>query len=415
MQYGLIGSPLKQSHSPRIHALFGNPNYELMSLQNEPFHQFMTEKDFIALNVTLPYKQAILPYIDTFSPRAQALQTVNTVVKRADGTIYGDNTDFAGFAFMARYAGMNFHGKKVLVLGSGGTSTTVCAYLREQGAREIVVVQRNGKVNYDNVEIHHDADFLINTTPVGMYPDSFSTPVDLHQFTALEGVLDVVYNPLNTTLVMQAKDRGINACGGLPMLVEQARLAEEVFFDTKISDSKTLDVLGQMTRELSNIILIGMPGSGKSTLGKQVANALHRRLIDTDDIIMQKTQMDITEIFARYGEETFRFMEEEAVAEACQISGVVIAMGGGAVLREKNHLAMKANGRIYMINRPLENLDQTNRPLSKSAVILRTMQEKRFPLYKELSDVIIQNINSPEYAVSQIEEDFRAYPSHQRP
>jgi shikimate dehydrogenase len=282
----------------------------------------------------------------------------------------------------------------------------------EQGAREIVMVSRSGPCDYQKVYEHQDADVIVNATPVGMYPDCMGRPVDLARFPALSGVLDVVYNPLRTRLIQQAQALSLRCAGGLAMLAAQARAAEEVFFEKRLSETELTLALAQMRRELTNIILIGMPGSGKTTLGTLTAQALSRELMDTDQMIQKEAGMPVPEIFERFGEEKFRELEEKAVLSACEKGGRVVAVGGGAVLSESNRAAMRLNGRIYLIDRPLEKLDRTGRPLSKSTQVLEKMRERRAPLYQALCDKTIDNSVPPETAARVIKEDFDAYSGH---
>lgn len=412
MSYALIGQPLAHSHSPRIHALLGNPDYALRPLAAEELPAFMRAREFDGLNVTIPYKRAVLPYVDELSERARAIGAVNTVVKRPDGTLYGDNTDGAGFAFLAARAGVALYGQKALVLGTGGTSRTANAVLLSQGAREIVFVSRTGPVNYENAYEQKDADVIVNATPVGMYPALLDRPLDLSRFPNLKGVLDAVYNPLNTPLILQAKQLSLRASGGLPMLVEQARVSEELFTGARIPFAVRDEALLTLQKELTNIVLIGMPGSGKTTIGTGVAAALHRELVDTDELVMREAGMDIPEIFERFGEDAFRGMETRAVRAACEKGGRVVTVGGGAVLNEQNRALIRMNGRVYLIARPLEKLDRTGRPLSKSTEILVRMQARREPIYRALADAVIENAQTPEHAVSALKEEFDAYSCH---
>ena len=411
MSYALIGQPLAHSHSPRIHALLGNPDYVLKPLSAQELPVFLRAREFDGLNVTIPYKRAVLPYMDELSARARAIGAVNTVVKRADGTLFGDNTDGEGFAFLAARVGLALYGQKALVLGTGGTSKTANAVLLSQGAREIVFVSRTGPCNYENVYEQKDADVIVNATPVGMYPALLDRPLDLSRFPNLKGVLDAVYNPLHTPLILQARALGLRASGGLPMLVEQARVSE-LFTGAHIPFAARDEALLTLQKELTNIVLIGMPGSGKTTIGTGVAAALHRELVDTDELVTREAGMDIPEIFERLGEDAFREMETRAVRTACEKGGRVVTVGGGAVLNEQNRALIQMNGRVYLIARPLEKLDRTGRPLSKSTEILVRMQARREPIYRALADAVIENADAPERAVSALKEEFDAYSCH---
>lgn len=409
MRYYLIGNPLCHSVSPRLHALFGNPDYGLMELAEKDLPGFLKERNFDGLNVTIPFKRAVLPFLDEVSKRAEEIGAVNTVKKRADGSLFGDNTDCAGVEYLAARRGVALYGQKILILGTGGTAHTIRYEAMRQGAREIVMVSRSGPCDYENVYLHQDADVIFNATPVGMYPDCFSCPIDVSRFPVLTGVLDAVYNPLETQLVKNARALHIRAGNGLPMLVAQARLAEEIFMGMRISEADTTRALNAIRREMTSVVLIGMPGSGKTTLGRLCAKALAREMLDTDEMIVKKTGMEIPEIFERYGERRFRELEEEAVAEAMLRGGRVVAVGGGAVMSEKNRAALRMNGRIYLIDRPLDKLDRAGRPLSKSTQVLEKMRERRAPIYRELADKTIDNTAPADAAARAITEDFNAY------
>ena len=389
MKYGCIGEVLKHSFSAQIHNALGY-EYELVELSRDEVGPFMTRADFLAINVTIPYKETVIPYLDEIDEAARLIGAVNTVVKR-DGRLYGYNTDFFGLSALAGRIGIDFKGKKVLILGTGGTSKTATAVARHFGARETIRASRDGKemaVLYSDVyKYHTNADIIINTTPVGMYPKCDGCPIDIDKFPSLSGVIDAIYNPNETRLIRGAKRRGIAAEGGLYMLVAQAVLASEHFLGVRY-DTGVLDrVFEDISRRNRSIVLIGMPASGKSTVGRLIAQALNRELVDTDTLIERACGMTIPEIFSRYGEEYFRDRESEAVREASKMTGIVIATGGGAVLREENVEALRQNGRLYFIDRPLSALIPTDdRPLSSTKEAIEKRYNERYSIYLSSCD-----------------------------
>ncbi len=405
MKYGLIGEKLGHSFSKPIHEKTGGYEYELREIARDDLDAFMKEKAFSGINVTIPYKERVMPYLDYIDPDAVSIGAVNTVVNR-EGRLYGYNTDFGGMKMLIEKQGFDYEGKKVLILGSGGTAKTAFAVSKSLGARKVIFVSRKGSVNYENVHLlHGDASYIINTTPVGMYPDNFSSPLDLSLFTVLEGVTDVVYNPLKTRLCLEAEKRGIPAEGGLYMLVSQGVLASQYFL------GKELDVKG-LTDETfegikgskQNIVLVGMPGSGKTTVGKALAVKTGREFVDTDEMIVCR-HGEISKIFAEKGEAYFRGLEEEAVKEASKKSCAVIATGGGAVLRKENVEALSQNGVIFFLNRPLEDIIPTDdRPLSRDIEALKKRFEERYDIYICSADYEIHIDGKVENAVSRITE-----------
>ncbi len=383
--YGLLGRKLGHSWSAPIHAALGCADYRLIELEPEELGAFLAREDIGGLNVTIPYKRDVMAYCDVLDPMAEAIGSVNTLVRRADGKLYGYNTDAAGFCFMAQRAGIGFAGKKTLVLGSGGASRTAAACAKKLGAREVVVISRSGENNYTNLGRHADAERIVNTTPVGMYPNNGAAAVDLTAFPACAGVLDLIYNPRRTALLLQAETLGIPCSDGLPMLVAQAKAAEEHFFDRLIADRENERILAQLRREMTemtNLVLIGMPGSGKSTVGAALAALTGREAIDIDARIAEKAGCSIPEIFAKGGEAAFRALEREVTA-AC-----------GA-----------QNGRIYQLLRPLELLPTDGRPLSQGAD-LAAMWAERAPLYERFRDAAIDNSGTVEQTAQAIWRDF---------
>ena len=390
MRYGLIGEKLGHSHSPRLHALLGDEGYAPMPIARDALDAFLTAREFDGLNITIPYKRDVIPYCAELSDTAREIGSVNTIVKRKDGLLFGDNTDAFGFAKMAESAGICFRGQKALVLGSGGTSLTACHVIRAEGG-EAVVISRGGVDDYGHLDRHGDATIVVNATPVGMYPNVDASPVDLARFPKLCGVLDVVYNPLRTRLLLQAETLGIPHAGGLTMLVWQAVRARELFDDRLITNEHARAAGRILRREVSNLVLVGMPGSGKTVIGVRCAKALNRLLIDTDQEVVKRAGKTISQIFETEGEDAFRAMEAEVIAEFGKRSGLVLSTGGGAVLREENRQNLKMNGVVVRLMRPLEKLTMNGRPLSKGRDALRHMEKERAPFYRDSADVTVMN------------------------
>ncbi len=389
IEYGLCGRTLRHSYSKIIHEYLGNEDYRLLSLEKDELYELFETKKFKALNVTIPYKLDALQLCDVVSDEANAIGSVNTVVNK-DGTLYGYNTDYFGFVYMLNRAGITLKDKKVVILGSGGTSLTARAVCRGEGSRQTVVVSRRGEVNYDNIKDHSDADVLINTTPVGMYPDNGRTPVDLSIFNKLSGVVDVIYNPIRTALVIEAEKRGIPATTGLPMLVAQAVRAHEHFFDTQLDNSVIEDVYYKCLMKILNVVFVGMPGCGKTSIGKAYASLSGRSFLDTD-IFVEQAGMPIPEIFEKYGEETFRDKETAAIGMLSAMSEKVIATGGGAVKRGKNVELMKQNGVVVYLKRDLSRLSTDGRPLSQGGEEkIKQLYEERHTLYENAADVTVE-------------------------
>ena len=403
--YGLLGRKLGHSWSAPIHAALGCADYRLIELEPEELGAFLAREDIGGLNVTIPYKRDVMAYCDVLDPMADAIGSVNTLVRRADGKLYGYNTDAAGFCFVAQRAGIGFAGRKTLVLGSGGASRTAAACAKKLGAREVVVISRSGGNNYTNLGRHADAERIVNTPPVGMYPNNGAAAVDLTAFPACAGVLDLIYNPRRTALLLQAEELGIPCSDGLPMLVAQAKAAEEHFFDRLIADSENERILAQLRREMTNLVLIGMPGSGKSTVGAALAALTGREAIDIDARIAEKAGCSIPEIFAKGGEAAFRALEREATAACGALSGKLLLTGGGVVKTPENYAALHQNGRIYQLLRPLELLPTDGRPLSQGAD-LAAMWAERAPLYERFRDAAIDNSGTVEQTAQAIWRDF---------
>ncbi len=403
--FGLVGRKLGHSYSVPIHKAMGNNNYSLFELEPSELESFVKRSDLGGINVTIPYKIDVMSFCDCISTEAEKIGAVNTVVRR-NGKLYGYNTDKYGFEYMLKYAGIDLSGKKVLVLGSGGASKTVCYCANNLKAREVIVISRNGENNYSNLNKHYDADIIINTTPVGMYPDNASSPISLENFKNCTGVADVVYNPLRTALIAQAESLGIKCAGGLMMLTAQAKAAEELFFDTVLDDAICNSITSKLYKDSSNIVLIGMPGSGKSTIGKILSNMTGREYIETDDLISIKAGKTIPEIFSQDGESAFRQIESQIIAEEAKKSEKIIITGGGIVTVNANYLPLHQNGIIYEIQRDIKALATDGRPLSKDFDALIQMQEKRKPMYEKFRDRVIINSTSLEDAANKIWSDF---------
>jgi len=402
--YGLLGRKLGHSWSAPIHHALGCESYRLMELEPEELGTFLAREDIGGLNVTIPYKRDVIPFCDVLDPLSEAIGSVNTLVRR-DGKLHGFNTDAAGFLYMAKRAGISLTGKKVAVLGSGGASLTVCAVARKEGAREVIVVSRTGEVNYENLCLHADTDIVVNATPVGMFPNTGISPVDLTVFPKCSGVLDLIYNPRRTALLMQAETLGIPCSDGLPMLVAQAVAAEEHFFDRAIPESKTEEILRQLRGEMTNIVLIGMPGSGKTTVGDLLAALTGREALDVDREIVKRTGRSIPDIFREDGEAAFRALERQVTAELGALSGKVILTGGGVVKDPRNYAVLRQNGRIYHLWRALEVLPVEGRPLSQNSTAAKLWDERR-PMYESFRDVLIDNNGPAEETAGAIWRDF---------
>ena len=403
--YGLLGEHLPHSFSPPIHKALGNKDYTLFEVAPENLDVFMKKHDFKGINVTIPYKKDVIPYLDVISPEAEKIGAVNTI-KVVDGKLYGDNTDYFGFKYMVEKSGVVIHNKKALVLGSGGASLTVQAVLRDMGASEIVVLSRNGDDNYVNMYIKHtDAQIIVNTTPVGMYPDNLNTLVDLDRFPNLSGVLDVVYNPLKTRLILDAEAKGIPSSAGLSMLVAQAKKAHEIFFDTTVENEICEQIERSLTLQMCNIVLIGMAGCGKSTIGKRLAELLRKDLIDTDEMIVNIENKPIPEIFEESGEDYFRWCENLVVNIAGKEKNQIIATGGGVIVRPENYNPLKQNGIIVFINRDADLLPTNGRPLSQMHGV-KALYEKRMPLYRQFADIEVDGNGTVEEVANRIVKEI---------
>lgn len=388
--YGLLGRKLSHSLSPQIHAHFGSYPYELFCREPEELDDFFADKTLKAYNVTIPYKVDAYNHCDELSETAKKIGSVNTVIRRADGTLFGDNTDYFGFDYMSKSCGADYKDKKVLVLGSGGASLTVCTVAKDCGAREIIVVSRSGENNYGNLDKHYDADIIVNTTPVGMFPNNGERLVDLGKFKKLECVLDLIYNPCKTRFLLDAEELGIPHANGLTMLVAQALRSAEQFIDQKLGDETIERVYNAILKEQKNIVLIGMPGCGKSTVGKLLSEKLQRELLDTDSEIVKADGRPIPEIFSAEGEPFFRGLETEAVKAVGKQLGKIIATGGGTVIKKENRDALKQNGTVIYLKKDLSLLALDGRPLSKDEDAVRKIYEARKDTYESFADFTVE-------------------------
>ncbi len=402
--YGLIGRKLGHSYSVPIHKALGNDIYKLYEMEPEEIGRFVSSPDLGGINVTVPYKLEVMQYLDEISPEALEIGAVNTVVRR-EGRLYGYNTDEYGFRVMLDAAKISLSGKKVMILGDGGASKTAQYCAKQLGARKIVVIDVDNNTP-EFLARHKDTEILINCTPVGMKPNYLRSAVELDGFPACEGVVDVIYNPLRTKLIMDAEKRGIKHIGGLLMLTAQAKRAHELFFDTAVSDDFSLKCASDLYKENENVVLVGMPGSGKSTVGRILGEISHRKVYELDEMIAEAAGKTIPEIFASEGEEGFRKIESQVVFEASKNNGAVIITGGGAVTREENYYPLHQNSRIYQIKRDIDTLATDGRPLSKDLETLKRMYAVRKPMYERFADVSFENSSTPEELAKKIWEDF---------
>lgn len=400
MKCGLLGEKLGHSYSPQIHNRLGNYSYTLFEKQPEELEAFLRDGDFHGLNVTIPYKKAVIPYLAELSPVAARLGAVNTVVRRPDGGLMGHNTDYFGFRTMVEASGLSPMGKKTLVLGSGGASNTAVAVMEELGS-QVVVISREGPDNYQNLHLHTDAAIIVNATPVGMYPKVDASPIDLSLFPKLEGVLDLIFNPARTRLLQDAENRGLVAMNGLLMLVAQAKESAEWFTGTAISNERIQAIYGLLRSQMENIVLVGMPGCGKSTVARLLAQRTGKEAVDADAEIVKAAGMSIPEIFAQGGEAAFREIEARVLSELGKRSGIILATGGGCVTREENYPALHQNGQIFWLKRELSQLPTDGRPISQTTDLGQLYNTRR-PLYEAFADCVVLNHGTPEEAAEEI-------------
>jgi len=412
MKYGLIGEKLGHSFSKIIHEQLADYTYDLIPLTREELDVFLQKKSFSALNVTIPYKETVIPYLDEVDAHARKIGAVNTIVNRK-GILKGYNTDFYGFRYMLLHNGIDVRNKKVLVLGKGGASKAVIAVLEEMGAKEIRTVyykENPETITYEECyQNHADAEIIVNTTPVGMYPKADECPIELSRFPRLCGVADVVYNPLRTQLIIEAEKRNIPGAGGLEMLVAQAKYAAEIFLDTKIDDCRIDEIHADLLKERSNLVLIGMSGGGKTVLGKKAAEKLGKTFVDTDEEIVKCIGMPIADFFAKKGEPAFRKMETEVLHEISSRNDLVISTGGGIVKNPLNIEYLKRNGRIIWLKRDAELLQSGNgRPLAPDKAATLKLYEERLPLYTASAEAVAENNGTAEEGLENI---LKAYKS----
>ena len=400
MKSGLLGRKLGHSYSPQIHSFLGDYSYDLFEKEPEDVKNFVLNGDYHCMNVTIPYKKDVIPYLDKLTPRAVQMGSVNTIVRGKDGGLMGHNTDYFGFTSMVLRSGIQVAGKKVLVLGSGGTSNTAVKALEDLGA-EVIIISRSGENNYDNLHLLADASVIVNTTPVGMYPKTGIAPVDLKKFPKLEGVLDVIYNPARTQLLLDAESLGLPNANGLWMLVAQAKEAAEYFQDKKLPDSLIASIHHKLSMQMQNIVLIGMPGCGKSTVAMALAEKMGRKIVDADAEIVRLAGKSIPEIFSQDGEEVFRDWETKVLESYGKQSGLIIATGGGCVTKARNYPHLHQNSIIFWLKRDLDLLPTEGRPLSMTNP-LEDMYAVRKPLYEAFADHCIDNNGSLEDTLSAI-------------
>lgn len=406
LKCGLLGRKLGHSYSPAIHGMLSDYSYELFEREPEQLEDFLLHGDWNGINVTIPYKKSVLPYCRELSPLAKEIGSVNTIVRRPDGSLFGDNTDAYGFESLVKKSGIDVRGKKALVLGSGGASVTVVAVLKRLGAGSVTVISRSGEDNYDNIRKHADAKIIVNTTPVGMFPNNGQSAVDLGTFPACEGVLDVVYNPARTAMLLQAEQRGIPHAGGLYMLVAQAKRSSEIFTGSSIPDSEIERIEKVLSAQMQNIILIGMPSSGKSSIAAALGEKLGRPVYEADTLIEEEAGMDIPAIFAGHGEEYFRKLETQVLRKLGAMSGAIISTGGGCVTREENYAPLHQNGRMIWLLRDTDKLDKTGRPISLRSD-LNELYTQRQPMYARFADAKADNNGTVEETLEQIMEALK--------
>lgn len=382
--YGLIGENLCHSKSPLIHKLLGGYEYDLCSMNSYELENFLKKRQFSGMNVTIPYKVEVIKYLDEMSSLANEIGSVNTIINKK-GKLFGYNTDYYGFKYMFEKAGIDIKDKKVLILGSGGASKTVETYVKDEKSKEYVIISRHGEHDYSQLDEFKTFDVIINTTPVGMYPDNLDCKIDLDIFENCEAVIDIIYNPLKTKLILNAERRGIKTATGLDMLVAQAYYAAQLFLGKEIPIENIEHTIKKIKQDMANIVLVGMPGCGKSTIGKLLAEKLGKKFVDLDDEVEKKVGMTIPEIFITQGEGEFRKIESKLIQEVGKENGLVIATGGGTPIYQENSDAILQNGYVIFISRDIDKLETKGRPLSKSIESLDILYMNRRHIYKSVS------------------------------
>lgn len=407
-KYGLIGEKLSHSLSPMIHSMLGNNEYTLIEVEKNKIERFFKDRDFCAVNVTVPYKKVAYAACDLLSETARTLGNVNTIVKLDDGKLYGDNTDAFGFEYLLGRADIDVKGKKCLVIGSGGASATVFAVLGKLGG-EVSVLRHADNTEVGRAKYLADTQVIVNTSPVGMYPHFDESPIRLSDFSSLYAAVDLIYNPRRTNFILEATDLGIKYSGGLPMLAAQAVRADEIFFGRKESGDIVESIIGKLDRSMCDIVLIGMPGCGKTTVGQIVAKKLDREFVDIDAEIERMASMSIPDIFKARGEHGFREIESAVTADICRsMGGRVIATGGGVVTVPENIPVIRRNSIVFFIERPISTLPTNGRPLSAVGT-LHEMYKKRAPLYRQACDFKVSG-KSAEETADKIREMFDRLP-----
>ena len=398
----LIGEKLSHSFSPMIHSMLADYPYTLAEIKREDLGEYIKSGAFTSANVTIPYKVEVMKYLDEISPEAQAIGCVNCITHTPEGKLRGDNTDFWGLSYLIKSSNIDISGKKVLILGSGGSFLTASAVCKSLDAKEIICVSRSGEVNYENVyNVHPDAEIIINTSPVGMYPNNLECKINLEKFKHIKGVFDIIFNPSKTKLLLEAERLSIPAFGGLAMLVGQAKRACEIFTGEKIDDCEVDRIKKIIEEKTLNIVLVGMPGCGKSTIAKALAEKLGREIIDTDAEIVKNAKMPIPEIFSTFGEGVFRSLEHNEIKAAGKLSGKIISTGGGTVTISDNYEPLHQNGIIVFIKRDINSLSRDGRPLSIGAD-LNKMYEVRLPMYEKFADIVVENNSDVDSCVDKI-------------
>lgn len=388
LRFGLLGEKLSHSFSMPIHTKLGTDNYKLIEVSRDELASFFAKNRIGGLNVTIPYKKEVMKYLFGASSEAYEIGAVNTIVPDANGRLIGYNTDAFGFSYLLKKNEIDVEGKKVLVLGSGGAANAVVYVLEKLGAAEIVIISRKGDNNYNNLYLHEDAQIIINATPVGMYPMDDESLIDMYNFPNAEAVVDLIYNPLRTGLMLDAMKYGVKAVGGLLMLVAQAVKTEELI-QNKNLENRIDEIYEELLHEMQNIAFVGMPGSGKTTAGRKMAKELGKEFFDTDEMVKERTGRSPEEIIENDGEERFREIESDCLRRALNNNGVIISTGGGIVTRQENVDILRRRARIIYVERPIEELSTNNRPISKAKGVENLFRE-RGPIYEGMADEILR-------------------------